>query len=65
MAVLLENGIKTDLIIEDGSSRDVNNLEIDEKIQVMMNKNTHDQRKRMMLYPDEQAKGYWDIGTTM
>jgi hypothetical protein len=42
MAVLLENGIKTDLIIEDGSSRDVNNLEIDEKIQVMMNKNPHD-----------------------
>ena len=42
MAVLLENGIKADLIIEDGSSRDVNNLEIDEKIQVMMNKNPHD-----------------------
>ena len=65
MAVLLENGIKTGLIIDDGSSRDVNNLDIDEKIQVMINKTNNEVRKSCMFYPDEQVKGFWDIGTTM
>lgn len=62
--VLKEAGIDPTKIMEEGSTRHLNELDIDAKIKGFMNKGAQEEKK-WMLYPDSAFKSYWDIVITV
>lgn len=62
--MLKEAGIDPTKMMEEGSTRNINEIDIDAKIKGFMNKSAYEEKK-WMLYPDNAFKSYWDILTTV